>query len=257
MAQRIGPSDPASTVIKAVLAIEALAAAETGLGLSEIARHIESNRSSALRVLRALEQMRLVTQDPANRRYRLTLRLLELGTRALDQLHLPEVAQAHLRVLSDASGETAHLGVLEDWQVVFIGKAEPPNPIRLQARVGVRAPSHCTSLGKAMLSQLPEKTLDEYFKSYKLTRLTDRTVTSKADFLAQLRLVRQRGYAVDDEEHRDGICCIGAPVLRPGGDVVAAVSISGPAFRLHGRRLAALAPHVKEAAVRISHELGA
>lgn len=256
MAQRISPSDPASTAVKAVLAIEALAAADAGLGLNEIARHIDSNRSSALRVLRALEYTRLVAQDPANRRYRLTLRLLELGTRALDQLHLPEVAQAHLRALSDASGETAHLGILEDWQVVFVGKAEPLNPIRLHARVGVRAPSHCTSLGKAMLSQLSESALEEYFKSYKLARLTDRTITSKAELLAHLRLVRQRGYAVDDEEHRGGICCIGAPVLRPGGDVVAAVSISGPAFRLHGRRLAALAPRVKEAAAKISRELG-
>lgn len=256
MAQRVSAADPASTAIKAVAAMEALADARSALGLSEIARHIESSRSSTLRVLRALERKRLIAQDPSSRRYRLTLRLLELGTQVLDQLQLPDLARSHLRALSDRTGETAHLGILDDWHVVFIGKAEPLNPIRLHARIGWRAPSHCTSLGKAMLSRLPEERLDEYFEGYDLARLTERTITSRMELVRHLRLVRQRGYAVDAQEHRVGICCVGAPVVGPGGDVVAAVSISGPAFRMQGRRLAAMAPDVKEAAAAISRELG-
>lgn len=256
MAQRVTAMDPASTAIKAISTMELLAGQSGGIGLTEIARHIESNRSSALRVVRALERKGVVAQDAQTRRYRMTLRILELGTRVLDQLQLPELGRAHLRELSDRSGETAHLGVLDDWHVVFVGKAESVNPIQLRAQIGVRAPSHCTSLGKAILSRLSDDLLERYFEEYTLQRMTERTITQRTDFRRDLRLVRQRGYSVDDEEHRVGVSCVGAPILAPDGRAVGAVSISGPAFRMRGRRLAGLAPLVKDAATAISRELG-
>ncbi|MHB8619543.1 MAG: IclR family transcriptional regulator, partial [Chloroflexota bacterium] len=166
--QRVTASQPATTAIKAIEILELLAGDRGGLGLNQIARHLGSTHTSTLRILAALESKGLVTKALAAKRYRPTLRLLELGTKVLDQLDLPEVAKPHLESLCHASGETAHLGVLDGWDLVFVGKAEPANPIHLRARVGARVPSHCTSLGKVLLSALPQARLDEYLATYPL-----------------------------------------------------------------------------------------
>jgi IclR family KDG regulon transcriptional repressor len=256
-ASRVTAADPASTAIKAVTVLELLASTREGLGLSEIVRRIGSSRTSALRIVNALVAKGLVVQDPEKKRYGLTLRLLELGTQVLDQMDLHDMAKPHLERLSQRAGETAHLGVLDGWDVIFIGKAEPADPFHMHARVGWRAPSHCTSLGKALLAALPDAELQRYLSVCSLAPLTPNTITSAAALADHLRAVRAQGFAVDAEEHRLGICCIGAPIRRHGGDVAAAVSISGPAFRLQGDRLQAMAEWVRETAEAISRDLGA
>lgn len=225
-------SAAAGTALKALEVIEHLSSAPRGCGLNELARGIRSSRSSTLRILAALDAKGLLARDVDTRRYRLTLRLLELGTRLLDQLELPEAARPHLQELSRQTGETAHLGVLDDWHVIFIGKYEPPSPIRLHARVGYRAPSHCTGLGKVMLADLPPAALEQYFAEYALVRMTESTITAPSAFADHLALTRDRGYAVDDEEHRVGIGCVAAPVRDHTGRVVAGISVSGAAPRL-------------------------
>ncbi len=256
MPQRVTATDPASTALKALAVLELLAPSRDGLGLNEIARRLTSSRGSTLRILGALERKALVSQDPATKHYRLTLRLLELGTQVLDHIEIQDVAKPHLQSLSQRSGETAHLGVLDGWDVIFVGKAEPANPIRLHSRVGRRVPSHCTAMGKILVAALPESQLQLYMATHPLTRLTPRTITSKVDWMSHLDRVRKRGYAVDSEEHRDGICCVGAPVRAHQGETVAAVSISGPAFRMHGEKIPALTRLVMDAATAISSALG-
>lgn len=197
-----------------------------------------------------------MSQDPATKHYRLTLRLLELGTQVLDHIEIQDVAKPHLQTLSQLSGETAHLGVLDGWDVIFVGKAEPANPICLHSRVGRRVPSHCTAMGKILVAALPETQLQVYIATHPLTRLTPRTITSKVDWMSHLQSVRKRGYALDSEERRNGICCVGAPVRAHRGETVAAVSVSGPAFRMHGEKIPALARRVIDAATAISGALG-
>jgi IclR family KDG regulon transcriptional repressor len=249
-------SDPATTALKAIDAIELLADTQAGVGLSEVARKLSSSRTSALRILNALERKHLVAKNPTTKRYRLTLRLLELGTQVLDHLELPEIAKPYLLGLSQRSGEAANLGVLEDWHVVFIGKAESPSPIRLRAHVGARDPSHCTSLGKVLVSGLPLELLDEYLAAYVFERFTEHTITAPSAFAEHLDLVRKRGYAVDTEEYRVGVMCVGGPIYDLTGNIVAAVSVSGPAFRMKGRKTTVLARLVMDTAKQISTELG-
>lgn len=256
MPQRVTATDPASTALKAVAVVEFLAPVREGLGLNEIARRLGSGRGSVLRILDALERKGLVTQDPGSRHYRLTLRLLELGTQVLEQVEIQSVAKAHLERLSRSSGETAHLGVLDGWDVIFVGKAEPANPIRLHSRVGRRVPSHCTAMGKVLLAVLPAGQLQQYLSAHPLTPLTLRTLTDPAAFVEHLRTVHAQGYAADLEEHRTGICCVGAPVRAHRGETVAAVSVSGPAFRMTADQIPGLARLVTETAQAISRDLG-
>lgn len=249
-------ADPAATAVKALDLLELLSTDRAGIGLNQLSRHVGSSRSSTVRLLAALQQKGLVIRDRASGRYRLTLRILELGTALLDQLDLPELARPHLQALSQEAGETAHLGVLEGWSVIFVGKAEPLNPIRLHARVGLRAPSHCTSLGKVLTAALAPEELAQYLAEYEFGRLTEHTITSPTAFAEHLRVVRARGYATDQEEHRLGIACVGAPVFGHTGDVVAGVSISGPTFRMTADKLEGLARVVMGAAAGLSTELG-
>jgi DNA-binding IclR family transcriptional regulator len=254
--QRVAATDPASTALKALAVLEFLAPARDGLGLNEIARRLTSSRGSTLRILGALERKALVSQDPATKHYRLTLRLLELGTQVLDHIEIQDIAKPHLQHLSHLSGETAHLGVLDGGDVIFVGKAEPADPIRLHSRVGRRVPSHCTAMGKVLVAALPEGQLRQYMATHPLTRLTPRTVTSPVHWMRGLHLVRKRGYAVDAEEHRTGICCVGAPIRAHRGETVAALSVSGPAFRMHSGQIPALARLVIETATALSNALG-
>ena len=256
MPRRVTAADPASTSLKTLTVLELLAPLREGLGLNEITRRLESSRGSVLRILGALHQKRVIVQDPASKRYRLTLRLLELGTQALEHVEIQEVARPHLRRLSQLSGETAHLGILDGWDVVKIAKCEPANPVRLQGQVGRRVPSHSTSLGKALLASLPDTQLQQYLATYPLTPQTPQTVTSPATLEQHLAEVRAQGYAVDLEENRPGICCVGAPIRAHSGEAVAAVSVSGPAFRMHPGPIPTLARLVLDAAQAISMELG-
>lgn len=207
-------------------------------------------------MLAALTQKGMLRRDLDTRRYRLTLRLLELGTRLLDQLELPQAARPHLRELSGRTGETAHVGVLDGWHVVFVGKHEPPSPIRLHARVGFRAPSHCTGIGKVLLAGLPPDALAEYLLDYSFTPLTERTLSDAGAFSAHLELVRARGYAIDAEEHRPGIGCVAAPVRDHAGQVIAGISVSGPAFRVLEDGSSPLVESVTEAGGALSRDLG-
>lgn len=256
MPRRVTAADPASTSLKTLTVLELLAPVKEGLGLNEITRRLESSRGSVLRILGALHQKRVIVQDPASKRYRLTLRLLELGNQALEHVEIQEVARPYLRRLSQVSGETAHLGILDGWDVVKIAVWEPANPVHLQGQVGGRVPSHCTSLGKALLASLPDTQLQHYLATCPLTPQTPQTITSPTTLERHLSEVRVQGYAVDLEEHRLGICCVGAAIRGHSGEAVAAVSVSGPAFRMYPGPIPSLARLVLDAAQAISLELG-
>lgn len=256
MPQRVTAADPAATAVKALDLLELLSTERQGIGLNQLARHVQSSRSSTMRLLAALDRKRLVTRDRETGKYRLTLRILELGTALLDQLELPDTARPYLQALSQDAGETAHLGILDGWSVIFVGKAEPANPIRLHARVGFRAPSHCTGLGKVLTAGLPEPELSEYLAGYEFRRMTEHTITSPSAFAEHLELVRHRGYATDEQEHRMGIACVAAPVFKHTGEVVAGLSVSGPSFRIADDKIKPLTGLVMAAAAALSAELG-
>jgi IclR family KDG regulon transcriptional repressor len=253
---RVSAADPASTARKAIEVLEILANSKSGVGLNEIARSLNSGRSSVLRIIAALEEKGLVRRDADGRRYALTPRLLALGNAALDQLEWYDVSKPHLQNLSDLVGETCHLAVLDSGEVIYVAKTQPPDPIPLVARVGFRAAAYCTALGKVLLAALSDEQVRQYLASHELHANTPRTLTDPARLISELEQVRRQGFALDQEENRLGLRCVAAPIRNHRAEVLAAISVTAPAFRMTGRTQNTVIRQVQEAAVRISVDLG-
>jgi DNA-binding IclR family transcriptional regulator len=155
----------------------------------------------------------------------------------------------------EATRETVHLGLLEGREVVYADKIECPQTIRMYSRVGRRSPLYCTALGKALLTYQAEPVLRDLIRSG-LPRYTARTITAASRLRAELKRIREEGYALDNEEFEEGLRCVAAPIRNHVEAVVASVGIAGPATRLEPARLPALIKYVKEAAEAVSAALG-
>jgi DNA-binding IclR family transcriptional regulator len=203
-----------------------------------------------------LESRRYVERSPSGNEFRLGLRLFELGARAVARINAVETARPFLQRLVQESGETAHLGILRQGEIVSIANVESHQTLRTPATVGKRAPLHCSSQGKCILAFLPEDAVKNLFRRRALEAFTPRTITSLDALRRRLEHTRTHGYALDDEEFETGLRCVGAPVRDHSGQVVAAMSIAGPAFRLTRDRLPDLIGLVKQTAAEFSHALG-
>lgn len=226
------------------------------LGVSDVARALGLKKATAHRLLAALRHRGFVTQDPASRQYRLGMKLWELGSLATSQVDWVDRVKPHLERLTERSGETTHLAVLSDGQVLYVDKVESSRSLRMPSQVGRRLPVHCTGVGKALTAFLPDEVLASLTTRRGMGRYTDRTITDPARLREELALVRARGYAVDDEEIEEGLVCIAAPVRDHSTHVVAAVSIAGPSARLRPDAVTAHAADVVAAAAAISAALG-
>lgn len=241
---------------RAVTILDTLAAHDYDLSLFELAERLSLHKSTIHRLLMVLERHRLVERRAQSGKYGLGLRLFEFGTKAFARLGLGERARPYLERLAADAGETAHLCILDDGEVLYLEKVEPSRTVRVPSSVGQRNPAHCTAVGKALLAHLPESDLDALVRSRGLKAYTRNTIASPVLLKRELRAIRERGYAIDDEEIEEGLRCIGAPVRDHGGRVVASMSIAGPAFRVTRGRAPALGRLVMKIADELSAELG-
>ncbi|HHV58124.1 MAG TPA: IclR family transcriptional regulator [Firmicutes bacterium] len=243
------------SVNRALAILEALQAAGEGLGVTEIGTRVGLHKSTVYRLLATLARHGYVEQDPATERYSLGLKLVELGTAVLERLELRDLARPYLKRLMEASQEVAHLVVLQDGEVVYIDKVECPGPVKMYSQLGRRAPAHATAVGKVLLAFLPKAQVDAIL-ARGLPRLTPHTITDPERLRRELRLIRERGYALDNEENELGIRCVAGPIFNHTGQVVAAFSISGLALRLLPAKLEELGGLVRETSREISARLG-
>lgn len=245
-----------TTVDKAIRVVSFLAEHPEGVGVNALCRELDVQKPGLLRILNALTDAGWILKDPETLRYRLGYHLLTLGAQALFGPHFQEIAHQALGRLSVDADETANLGVLDHFRVVFIDQMEASHSIRLQVRVGSQAPSHCTGLGKVLLAHLDEKALNTFLKEAPFESFTSHTRVTAVALADELARVRRQGYAIDDEEHREGIRCISAPIYNYSGDAVAALSISGPITRISDEALPTLVGHVTKNASQVSDLLG-
>jgi DNA-binding IclR family transcriptional regulator len=239
---------------RAMAIIDALATAkeDENVSLMELAAKVQLHKSTTHRLLMILERYRLVDREPASGRYRLGLRFFELGAVAISRFDIRECARPHLeRVLFEVE-ETVHLCVLDAGEVLYIDRLEPNRAVRTISKIGRLSPAHCSSVGKAMLAHLPERELDNILRQHGMPRMTANTIVTPADLKAELQTVRERGYAIDNEEAEDGVRCVGAVVFGANRRVLGAISTSGPSFRLTMERVPAVAASVCRAAREIS-----
>jgi DNA-binding IclR family transcriptional regulator len=242
---------------RAVALLESFSLQSPELGVVELAKLTGLSKGTVHRLLSALEDHRLIEQDPMSKRYRLGLRLFELGSRAVARVDVAERAMPYLNELVRETGDTANLGVLDRGMVLYIAKVEGWHSLRMPSQVGKRLQAHCTGLGKALLAHRPDGEVEQIAREPGLLRHTPDTIVDLDALREELRLTRARGYAVDDEELEHGIRCVGAPVRDFTGEVVAAISISGPSTRITSESVPELAKRIRASAVAISRALGA
>lgn len=244
------------SVSRALDIIMILSLKKGGLGVTEIANQIDINKSSVHRILSTLVQYGYVEQDEETGRYKLGYKFLEISSRLLDSIDLRGEARPFLQELETETNEAIHLVVYDQAEVVYIEKLEGNETLRMHSKVGKRAPMHCTSVGKAILANLPLETVLTIIEQKGMPVHTVHTITDKDDLLHELQMVREKGYALDLEENENGITCIAAPIFNHTGKVMAAVSISGPTLRMTDDRLDQLKSRMIQTGLKISNRLG-
>ncbi|PLR82107.1 IclR family transcriptional regulator [Bacillus canaveralius] len=244
------------SVSRALDIVTLVSSKKGGLGVTEIAKQIDINKSSVYRILSTLVQYGYVEQDSETGRYKLGYKFLEVSSKLLESIDLRAEAKPYLQELETDTNEVIHLVVYDQGEVVYIEKLEGNETLRMHSKVGKRAPMHCTSVGKAILAHLPSNVVIDILNRKGMPAHTNKTITDKEPFLKELVEVKQNGYALDLEENEYGITCIAVPIFDHLGRVIAAVSISGPTMRMADERLEELKVRMLETGRRISARLG-
>jgi DNA-binding IclR family transcriptional regulator len=242
------------SVQRALRALELIAEAGD-LGVTELGRRLGVHKATASRLVATLAERGLVERDPLSEKYRLGFGLIRLAGAAMAGLDLVRTAHPILEDLAERTRETVNLGVLSGDAVVYIDQVAGARSIVAASWVGRRTPLHCTSNGKVLLAHMPEAERERLL-SRPLERATEHTVTDPGEIREQLREVERRGYATTIQELEEGLNAVAAPIRTVDGAVTAALSVSGPAFRMRPIDLPRIARLTIDAATAISRRLG-
>lgn len=241
--------------VKGLRLVEALAHSDAPRGISDLAKDLALTKSNVHRLLQTLQSHGYVRQVPLNSSYELTTKIWELGSHVIRRMDLVTLARPAMIRLAEQTGETVHLSVLEDIDVIYLDKIESAHHIRAHTSVGSRAPAYTVATGKAMLAHMP----DDYLERFRphLRAYTETTRTTIEALAEDIRQTRAQGYAVVPQgEWRDGIAACACAILGRSGELVGAIGISGPDTRVKRKQLKLIAPQVMEAAQTISAALG-
>ena len=221
---------PTRTLLRGLRLLEALADMDEPTGVTELARHVELDKATVSRLLRTLVDAGYAAKDPKGR-YRIASKILRLSDGFAPHRPFLDAAMPHLRRIRDQTNETTHLGQMENDQVVYVEKLDSMQSIRLTSAIGQTNPLHTTALGKAILAAKP---LDERTKIVERLRLEVKqpnSIRDPSELLADLDRTSSRGYSIDDCENEENVTCIGA-AIEVDGEVLGAVSVAGPSFRI-------------------------
>jgi DNA-binding IclR family transcriptional regulator len=254
------PNNLVQTIERASSILDILGQNPQGISIRELSTKIKLPKGTTHRLLSSLSYFGYVRQDPKTRNYLLGLKLVELGQLLLSQLDLRKEAEPFLKDLAERTKETVHLVFLDRNEIVYIDKVETdqnPSGLKMASRVGLRNPAHSSAVGKVLLAHFPEEELKNFIKEKGLAKRTENSIVDPAQLKEHLKSVRAQGYAIDDEENEKGIRCVAAPIYNEVGKTVAAISISGPAFRITKKVIQeSLKKEVMETALKISQRLG-
>jgi IclR family transcriptional regulator, acetate operon repressor len=249
------PSIQSVQSVDRAAAILEILARDGEAGVTEVARELGVHKSTASRLLAALDRRELVTQDAVRGKFRLGAGIVRLAGAASRRLDVVQESRPVCRTLAQEAGETVNLAILSGRDALYLDQVAGPAALSPHNWAGQRIPLHATSDGKVLLAYLPEPDLAECLTP-PLARFTDRTITDAEDFPRLLAEVRRQGYAAAVDELEAGLTAIAAPVRNAEGAVVASISASGPSFRIPAGRIPALAAAVRRAAAEVSRRLG-
>jgi len=235
--------------------LEAIAATEHGATLTALAERLALPAPTAHRLLATLADAGYVQAGPGGE-WLVGVRAFRTGAAFLDHRNLVAQAYPFLKRLMEQSGETTNLAVIDGGEAVTVEQVPCRELMRMSTKLGARAPLHASGVGKAMLAAMDTATAAALIARRGLLRHTPRTITTRDALAAELAATRARGYAVDDEEHAAGMCCVAAPIWDEHGEPWAAISLAGPTLRITSGRVAALGELVRATAADLTRALG-
>jgi DNA-binding IclR family transcriptional regulator len=243
------------SVARAIRILELVAESPGRLGVTDLGRRLGVHKATASRLVSTLAGRGLLERDPATDKYRPGFGLVRMATTAVADLDLVRQARPVMEGLAEETQETVNLAVLSGLEVVNIDQVAGTHAVVNVNWVGRRTPLHCTSNGKVLLAHLPDQERRRILSGV-LERRTPNTIVDPDVLDTQLRQARRQGYAYTVEELEVGLNAVAGPVRNPAGEVIAAVSVAGPAYRVTAARIPDLARNVVEAATQISRRMG-
>ncbi len=241
---------------RAFAILEEVARNRDGIGLADLSKRVGLHNSTTFHLVKTMVSLGYIRQIKDSKRYRVGRPLFALAASALDEMEMVSLATPVLEDLSRESGESSHFSVRMGDAVVVLARTSGPGAFQLTDRVGVVRPAHCTALGKVMLAALRPDQLDRLLDRVELRALTPKTVTDPQRLRREVDEVRRSGIAFDDGEFDAEVRCVAVPVRDFSGQVIGAIGISGPVWRLSIQALQGRAKIVKDAAERLSRAFG-
>ncbi|AZV45236.1 IclR family transcriptional regulator [Peribacillus asahii] len=226
------------------------------LSIKEISQKLNLSKSTVHGIIKTLEHRGYLQQNPDDLKYKLGIKLFELGNFVGEQLDIGKVARPIIGNLVDELNETVHLVIRQQDEVIYIEKVEGARALTIYSHVGKRAPVHCTGVGKVILAYQSENEIDRVLSSAALEAYTKYTMTNITDIKNHLQSIREKGYAIDDEEIELGLKCVAAPIFNHQGKVIASISCAAPKMRFDEVRMPEVIMKIKRAASEISSCLG-
>ncbi len=242
---------------RAFAILEEVARHREGIGLAELSKQVGLHNSTTFHLVKTMVSLGYVRQEKDSKRYRVGRPLFALAASCLDEIEMVNVATPILEDLSRETGESSHFAVRMGDAVVVIARTSGPGAFQLTDRVGVVRPAHCTALGKVILAALRPGQLERFLERVELKPSTDKSITEIPVLLGEIDEVRRSGIAFDDGEFNAEVRCVAVPVRDFTGEIIGALGISGPIWRLSIRALQSSAKTLQTAADRLSAEFGA
>lgn len=236
--------------------LEVLSDYEAGLGITDLSEKVGLHKSTVHRLLATLIHKGYVRQNDETNRYELTLKLFELGNKKIEKMNIVTIAKPFIQELMEQTNEVIHLVIGEGAEIIYVAKVEPQKTIRMYSSIGKRIPMYCTSVGKSMMAYMNEEEVEKIWNISPIKKLTENTIVNLEDFKEHLKVVREKRYAIDEQENEIGIRCIGASILDYKGNVCGAISISGSTISFTEDKIEEFSKLLIEYAGKISRELG-
>jgi IclR family transcriptional regulator, acetate operon repressor len=244
------------SLTRAVALLDTLAEAADGMSLSDVAQIVGLAPSTAHRLLTTLEACRYVRFVASEGLWQVGVQSFVVGQAFRRSRNVVTLARPYMRHVMEESGETVNLYIEEGGEAVCMAQVECRQLMRAIARPGGRVKLHCSGAGKAMLAHLPASEVGQVLQAHGLPRATERTLDTPKKLKADLERVRERGFAIDDEEHALGLRCVAAAILDEEGRPLAALSVSGPLARIDDTAMGVIGGLVRRAAVALTEQVG-
>ena len=244
-----------AAVLKVFALLQALSE-NNETGISELSVRLALPKATVYRFLQTMMTLGYVRQEKDSERYGLTMKVFELGTKALQYPDLVDLAKHHMQMMADMTGETVHLATLIDSEIIYIHKVDSRHMLGMYSRVGRRAPLHCTAIGKVLMAWEDPERRERVLKGAEFKQFREKTIVDLAAYLAELERVKAKGFGEDREEFDDHIRCLGVPIFDRINRPIAGMSISFPTFRYDESKETETVAMLQAASRDISTQLG-